>query len=57
MSDKPEISQDVKDRAQEFFQRMADEMVRPHYGQAAKEMHRAVLIRAEEAGLYVPAGR
>lgn len=39
---------------QAFFQRIADEMRRPSYGDQAREFARALLIRAQEAGLYTP---
>ena len=53
----PEIEQvpeEVRAKAQEFFEGMAAEMAKPHFGEHARAHHRAVLIRAEEFGLYQP---
>ena len=53
----PEIEQvpeEYRERAQKFFEAMQAEIVKPHCGEHAKAHHRAVLIRAEEMGLYQP---
>jgi len=42
-------------RAQQgFFAAMASELRRPHFGEHAKAITSAMLIRAQEAGLYAP---
>jgi hypothetical protein len=40
--------------AQSFFAQLAAETRRPHYGHHALEWTRALLIRAQECGLYDP---
>lgn len=45
-------TQAVVDRTQKFFEQLAAEARKPHFG--AIEFTRALLVRAEEAGLYVP---
>lgn len=42
------------ERTQAFFQRLADEMRRPSYGDMARDFGRALLLRAQEANLYTP---
>lgn len=43
-----------KSGTQAFFAALATEARRPHFGDQAKEWTRALLLRAEEAGLYQP---
>ena len=41
-------------RAQLFFETLAAEMRKPHFGQQFAEIYRGILLRAEEAGIYLP---
>jgi hypothetical protein len=41
-------------RTQLFFEELAAETRKPHFGQQAREWVQALLVRAEEAGLYQP---
>lgn len=41
-------------RAQLFFEELANETRKPHFGDQAREWVRALLLRAQEADLYRP---
>ena len=47
----------LKRAQQGFFAAMAAELRRPHFGEHARVVTHSMLIRAEEAGLYVPETR
>jgi hypothetical protein len=41
-------------RAQAFFAQLAAEARKPHFGDAFRDYQRALLLRAQEQGLYTP---
>lgn len=43
---------DLATKTQAFFTQLAAEMRKPHFGEHAKQFTSALLIRAEEAGIY-----
>lgn len=42
------------DRAQKFFADLHAETLKPHFGEHQKHFVRALLLRAQESGLYTP---
>jgi len=42
----------VRSRTQAFFVGLAVEMRKPWFGDGSRDMYRALLLRAQEAGLY-----
>lgn len=42
------------ERSQKYFADLAAEARKPHFGEHEKQFTRALLLRAEEAGLYTP---
>lgn len=44
----------AKTKSQTYFSNLAAEMRRPHFGEQFREIYRALLLRAQEAGLYSP---
>jgi hypothetical protein len=44
----------IEERAQKFFEGYAAQIRKPHYGPLHREVIAAMLIQAEEAGLYSP---
>ena len=54
MPDVDVVPEDARAKAQTFFEAMAAEIIKPHCDERTKAHHRAVLIRAEEMGIYLP---
>lgn len=52
-SERTQIATDGE-KAQAFFENMANEAKKPHFGDHMREWTRALLLRAEEAALYDP---
>lgn len=48
----PSALDDLAAKSQAFFEQLAAEMRKPHFGEHAKQFTAALLIRAEEAGIY-----
>lgn len=44
----------IRAGSQTYFANLAGEMRRPHFGEQFREIYRALLLRAQEAGLYTP---
>ena len=47
-------AEELARKSQAFFAQLQAETVKPHFGGHAKELILALLLRAEEAGLYNP---
>ena len=43
-------------RQQGFFESLAAEMRKPHFGGLGKDIYAGILLRAQEAGIYNPEG-
>lgn len=47
-------AEDLATRAQAFFADYAEQIRKPHFGPLHREVISAMLVRAEEAGLFKP---